>query len=304
MFTELSGFIDGVRTGKKSRIAVAAAADTPVLEAVHAATEAEIAEAILIGVKKDIETIAARIGLDSGRIEIIDIADPRQAAMKAVSCVREGAADILMKGLLSTEILLKAVLNKENGLPTGKLLSHVGMFQSPYYPKLFCITDAAMNIAPVFEEKLGILSNAVDMYHRIGETNPKVAVMAAVETVNPKMEPTIHAAMLTRMNHRGQIKGCIVDGPLALDNAISTEAAEHKGIISEVAGNVDIILVPDIESGNLLYKSLIFLGGAVAAGVIIGAQAPIVLTSRSDSEKSKLYSIALAATIGTGTGSN
>jgi phosphate butyryltransferase len=299
MFTELSALIDGARAGGRSRIAVAAAADLPVLEAVHAATEAGIAESLLIGIKKDIEALAERIGMDSKWIEIIDISDPRQAAAKAVSCVREGAARILMKGLLPTEILLKAVLNKENGLPTGKLLSHVGMFQSPYYPKLFCITDAAMNIAPGFEEKLGILSNAVNMYHRIGEANPKAAVMAAVETVNPKMEPTIHAAMLTQMNRRGQIKGCVVDGPLALDNAISKEAAEHKGIFSEVAGNADIILVPDIESGNLLYKSLVFFGGAAVAGIIIGAKAPIVLTSRSDSEKSKLYSIALAATTGT-----
>ena len=136
------------------------------------------------------------------------------------------------------------------------------------------------------------------MFHRLGEPNPKVAVMAAVETVNPKMEPTIHAAMLTQMNRRGQIKGCVVDGPLALDNAVSREAADHKGIVSDVAGDADIILVPDIESGNLLYKALNFLGGAVAAGVILGAKAPIVLTSRADSEKSKLYSIALAAVIG------
>jgi phosphate butyryltransferase len=238
--------------------------------------------------------------MDASKTEIIDIADPLKAAAKAVSCVREEAAQILMKGFVSTEILLKAVLNKENGLPTGKLLSHAGIFESPYYPKLFCVTDAAMNIAPSLEEKVVILNNAVSLFHTLGEENPRVAVVAAVETVNPKMEPTIHAAMLTQMNRRGQIRGCVVDGPLALDNTVSKEAASHKGIVSEVAGNADIILVPDIEAGNILYKALVFLGGALTAGIIIGAKAPIVLTSRADSDMSKLYSLALAACAGTG----
>jgi phosphate butyryltransferase len=298
MLTDLSEFLDRAKTGGKTRIAVAAAADLHVLEAVHDAAGAGIAESILVGAGGEIEKLAAKIGMDLRKTEIVDVPDPTEACDRAVALIKEGRAGILMKGLVGTGTLLKAVLDKDRGLRTGLLLSHTGVFQSPYYRKLFAVTDAAMNVAPGFEEKNGILANAVEMFHRLGEPNPKVAVMAAVETVNPKMEPTIHAAMLTQMNRRGQIKGCVVDGPLALDNAVSREAADHKGIVSDVAGDADIILVPDIESGNLLYKALNFLGGAVAAGVILGAKAPIVLTSRADSEKSKLYSIALAAVIG------
>lgn len=298
MLTDLSIFLKKAKAGKKPRIAVAAAGDKHALEAVHDAAEAGIVESVLVGSKDEIERLMKEIGMDSGKAEILNVPDPVEASAKAVSLIRHGEAEILMKGLVATGSLLKAVLDKDNGLRTGMLLSHTGLFQSSYYPKLFAVTDAAMNVAPTFDEKVGILTNAVEMFHRIGEPNPKVAIMAAVETVNPKMEPTIHASMLTQMNRRGQIKGCIVDGPLALDNAVSKEAAEHKGISSDVAGDADIILVPDIESGNLLYKALNFLGGALAAGVILGAKAPIVLTSRADSELSKLYSIALAATIG------
>jgi phosphate butyryltransferase len=298
MMNDLSIFLDRAKTEKKSRLAVAAAADKHVLEAVRDGVEAGIVEAVLVGRKTEIEGLLGEIGLSAGKVEIINVPDPVEASARAVSLIRGGDAQILMKGLVATGTLLKAVLDKDNGLRSGMLLSHAGIFQSPYYPKLFAVTDAGMNVAPNFDEKAGILTNVVEMFHRLGEECPKVAVMAAVETVNPKMEPTIHASMLTQMNRRGQIKGCIVDGPLALDNAVSKEAAEHKGIAGEVAGDADIILVPDIESGNLLYKALNFLGGAVAAGVILGAKAPVVLTSRADSEKSKLYSIALAATIG------
>jgi phosphate butyryltransferase len=299
--TELSQLIEIVRrAGKKSRIVVAGAADIPVLEAVRDAFQAGIVEAVLVGDKRGIEEGAAKIGMDCSQAQIVDIADPSQAAARAVSCVREGQAQILMKGFVSTEILLRAVLNKEKGLPTGRLLSHVGIFESPHYSKLFCVSDAAMNIAPTLEDKAAILNNAVSVFHTLGVETPLVAVLAAVETVNPKMEPTIHAAMLTQMNRRGQIKGCVVDGPLALDNAVSKEAAAHKGITGEVPGNADIILVPDIEAGNALYKSLVFLGGALTAGIIVGAKAPIVLTSRADSNASKLSSIALAACVGTG----
>jgi len=294
--TKLAQLIETTKkAGKLNRIAVAAAADLPVLEAVKAAALAGIAEPVLIGDRHGIEEIAATIGLGLAGLEIMDISDPVQAATKAVSLVRENHAHILMKGFVSTEILLKAVLNKENGLPTGKLLSHAGIFESPYYPKLFCITDAAMNIAPTLEEKTAILTNAVSVFHKLGVKNPKVAVLAAVEKVNPKMEATLHAASLAQMNREGRIRGCLVDGPFALDNAVSKEAALHKGIQSEVAGDADIFLVPDIEAGNILYKSLVFLGAAVPAGIIIGAKAPIVLTSRADSDESKLYSIALAA---------
>ena len=202
-----------------------------------------------------------------------------------------------MKGLVGTGPMLKAVLDKENGLRKGATLSHVALFETQFYHKLLGVTDAAMNVAPEFEEKVSMVQNAIEVFHKLGITEPKVAIVCAVETVNPKMEATVHAAMLTQMNRRKQIKGCIIDGPLALDNAVSAESAHHKGIVSDVAGDVDLIVTPEIISGNVLYKSMNFLGGATTAAVIMGAKVPIVLTSRADSEKSKLMSIALAAAI-------
>jgi phosphate butyryltransferase len=202
-----------------------------------------------------------------------------------------------MKGLLSTGTLLKAVLDKELGLRKGALLSHVAVFESPYYHKLLGVTDAAMNVEPDLEGKIGIIKNAVEVFHKMGNPNPKVAIVGSVETINPKMEATMHAATISMMNYRKQITGCVIDGPLAIDGAVSKKAAELKNITSDVAGDVDIILAPDINGGNILYKSLNFLGGATAAAVIMGARVPIVLTSRGDTEKSKFLSIALAAAI-------
>ena len=280
---------------RNRRLVVAAAADEPVLEAVANARKEGIAEPILVGDKSEIEKIAAKIGFDLKGVEIIHEPDPYKASVKAVQIIREGKADIMMKGLVATGPLLKAVLDKENGLRKGALISHVAFFESPYYHKLLCVTDAAMNVAPEFDEKVTILTNAVEAFHKLGIKNPKVAVIAAVEVVNPKMEATVHAAMLTQMNRRKQIKGCIIDGPLGLDNAVSKEAAEHKGIVSEVAGDADIILCHDINVANVLYKSMAFLGGATLAAVLMGATVPIFLTSRADSDRSKLLSIALAA---------
>lgn len=279
----------------KRRLVVAAAADEPVLEAVANAKKEGIIEPILVGDKQAIEKIAAGVGFDLKGIEIIHEPDAYKASVKAVQVIREGKADIMMKGLVATGPLLKAVLDKENGLRKGALISHVAFFESPYYHKLICVTDAAMNVAPEFDEKVSIVTNAVDAFHKLGYKNPKVAVVAAVETVNPKMEATVHAAMLTQMNRRKQIKGCIIDGPFGLDNAVSKEAAEHKGIVSEVAGDADLIVCADINMGNVLYKSLSFIGGAVCAAVLMGASVPIVLTSRADSDRSKMLSIALAA---------
>jgi phosphate butyryltransferase len=200
-----------------------------------------------------------------------------------------------MKGMVQTSDFLRAILNKEAGLRNSDLLSHIGFFEMPAYHKIIALTDAAQNIAPDFNEKIAIIKNAVDMFHHLGNTNPKVAILTAVESVNPKMQATVDAAMLTMMNKRGQIKGCVIDGPLAFDNAISKEAAEHKGIISEVAGESDLLVAPDIEAGNVLYKSFTFFGKGTVAAVVLGAKVPIVLTSRSDSDRSKLSSIALAA---------
>jgi len=189
------------------------------------------------------------------------------------------------------------VLDKEVGLRKGALLSHVAVFETPYYHKLLGVTDAAMNVNPELEEKIGIIKNAIDVFHKLGHENPKVAIVGSVETINPRMEATMHAATISMMNYRKQITGCIIDGPLAIDGAVSKRASELKHITSNVAGDVDIILAPNIDGANILYKSLNFLGGATAAAVIMGAKVPIVLTSRGDTEKSKYYSIALAAAI-------
>ncbi len=296
MIHKLSELIEKAKNKPRQRIAVAAAEDEPVLKSIKAAMQDGIVTPILIGDKSEIEKTAQSIDFDISDVKIVhNEKGPNASAKIAVSMVKNGEADVLMKGFVSTGALLKAVLDKENGLRKGNVLSHVAFFESPYYHKLLCVTDVAMNIAPDFETKIHILNNAVEACHKIGIKNPKVAVIAAVETVNPKMEATVHAAMLKTMSDRKQFSGCIVDGPLAIDNAIDKHAAEHKGIASEVAGDCDVMLVPDIEAGNILYKSLNFLGGATSAAVIMGATVPIVLTSRSDSEISKMLSIALAA---------
>jgi len=296
MLKTLSDLVDIAKEKNIRRLAVAAAEDKAVLEAVKDAHQEKIIQPVLVGDQEKIESIAKEVGLDLANAGIVDNKNgSSESARIAVSLIREGKADVLMKGMVSTGPLLKAVLDKENGLRKGGTLSHVAFFESQYYHKLLGVTDAAMNVAPEFEEKVQILNNAVEAFHKLGVSNPKVAVVGAVETVNPKMEATTHAAIMKTMNARHQINGCIVDGPLALDNAVSKEAARHKGIDSDVAGDCDIILTPDIEAGNILYKSLNFLGGATAAAVIMGAAVPVVLTSRSDNKKSKMLSIALAA---------
>ncbi|RLD57144.1 MAG: phosphate butyryltransferase [Bacteroidetes bacterium] len=298
MITKMSQLIDLAKTKNKRKIAVAAAGDYDVLEALKNAQGYDIVEPVLVGIQSKIEQISKEIGYDISKLEIIDVEDRYEASLHATQLIRDGHADLLMKGLVSTGVLLKAVVNKEHGLRTGSIISHVAIFESPNYHKLLGLTDAAMNVAPTFEDKIGIINNAVKVFHLLGETNPKVAVVGAVETVNQRMESTMHAATLSMMNKREQIKGCLIDGPLALDNAISKKAAKVKNIHSDVAGDVDIVVAPDINGANFLYKSLIFLGGANAAAVIMGAKVPIVLTSRADSEKIKFSSIALAAAIG------
>ena len=296
MIHKLSQLVEKAKNKQRRRITVAAAEDEAVLKSLKTAMNEGIVTPILVGNKTEIEKVAKSVELNLSGIEIIHNDKGASASAQiAVSIIKKGEADVLMKGNVSTGALLKAVLDKENGLRKGGVLSHVAFFESPYYHKLLCVTDAAMNVAPDFDTKVHIVNNAVEACHKIGIATPKVAVMAAVETVNPKMEATVHAAMMKTMSDRKQFKNCIVDGPLAIDNAVSKHAAEHKGIVSDVAGDCDIILVPDIEAGNMLYKTLNFLGGATAAGVIMGAVVPIVLTSRSDTEESKMLSIALAA---------
>ncbi len=291
----LSEIAERAKQQEKKVLAVAVAQDKHVLEAVKSSVSKGIVNTILVGDTAQIENIANQISFDLSNIEIHHETNEYKACTKAIELIRTGKADILMKGLVATATLLKAVLDKEKGLRKSGVLSHVAIFESPYYHKIIGITDAAMNIAPELNEKVHIINNAVELFNRIGIETPKVAILSAVELVNPKMQATTDAALLSMMNKRKQIKNCIVDGPLAFDNSISKEAAEHKGIESPVAGDADILVTHDINTGNVLYKSLNFMGGAVSAAVIMGAQVPIVLTSRADSEKSKELSIALAA---------
>ncbi|HPG85526.1 MAG TPA: bifunctional enoyl-CoA hydratase/phosphate acetyltransferase [Spirochaetales bacterium] len=295
----IADILAAARAAGRKRIAVAAAQEASALEAALDARAAGIAEPVLIGDLEAIRSIAAELGADLSGLRLIEEKDYARAAAAAVALVRSGEADVLMKGVLDTSILLKAALNKEVGLNAGRLTSHVAVIESPHYHKLFIVTDAAINIAPDLQGKLDIVANAVAVSRSIGVELPKVAMLAAVEKVNPeKMPCTADAALITQMNRRGQVKGCVVDGPLALDNAISAESARIKKIVSDVAGDADVLVVPDIEAGNVLYKALLDLGGAKGAGIVAGAAKPIVLTSRADSRETKLASIALAALAG------
>lgn len=295
MIKNLEELLEAARNGKKKTISVAVAQDSVVLEAVVKAVELDIVEAILVGDEKAIRAIAEKEGINLSEVRIINEPDINNAAVWAVHLVTAGQADYLMKGLIGTADLLKAVLNKEAELRTNNLLSHVMLYDVPTYHKLLFLTDGGMVPYPELKDKIGIINNAVSVAKALEIDMPKVAPICAVEVVNPSMQATIDASTLSTMNRRGQIKGCIIDGPLALDNAISKEAAKHKGIVSEVAGDADILLVPNIESGNFLGKSLTYFAKAESAGVIIGAKCPIVLVSRADSSKSKLYSIALGS---------
>jgi len=295
MIKNFAELVEMAKTKKIRRVAVAAAADKPVLMALKQAMEDGIAMPVLVGNKEDILRIGGEMNFNFEGVDIYDESNPKKSATKAVELIRSDKADVLMKGLVSSGDFLKAILNKENGLRKSGTLSHVAFFESPNYHKLLGLTDAALNVEPEFHEKVAILKNAVEAFHKLGIDVPKVAVIGAVETVNPKMVPSTDAALMTMMNKRNQITGCIVDGPLALDNAVSAEAAHHKGIESEVAGEVDLVCTPDIYSANIMYKTLNFLGGAISAAVIMGATVPVVLTSRSDTDQSKLMSIALAA---------
>lgn len=276
-------------------MAVAVAEDHEVIEAVAKAIKLQLAQFRLYGNQEKIMGMLQEHGLQtSEHVEVIAAMSSAEAAELSVKAVRNGEADVLMKGNIPTANILKAVLNKEWGLRKGSVLSHVAAFEVQNYDRLIFVTDAAMNIAPDVTQKAAIIQNTVEVAQAIGIDLPKVAPIAAVEVVNPAMQATIDAAMLTQMNRRGQIKDCIVDGPLALDNAVSQIAAEHKGIVSDVAGKADILLVPTIEAGNVLYKSLVYFADAKVGAMIAGAKAPIVLTSRADSAETKVYSLALA----------
>ncbi|QDQ07658.1 phosphate butyryltransferase [Bacillus sp. BD59S] len=292
---KLEHLIDQAAGQPKKTVAVAVAEDHEVIEAVAKAIALQLAQFRLYGNQEKIMGMLQEHNLQtSEHIEVIAAQSSAEAAELSVKAVRNGEADVLMKGNIPTANILKAVLNKEWGLRKGSVLSHVAAFEVPNYDRLIFVTDAAMNIAPDVTQKAAIIQNTVEVARAIGMDLPKVAPITAVEVVNPAMQATIDAAMLTQMNRRGQIKNCVVDGPLALDNAVSQIAAEHKGIVSDVAGKADILLVPTIEAGNVLYKSLVYFADAKVGAMIAGAKAPIVLTSRADSAETKVYSLALA----------
>jgi len=284
-------------TGEKGqkRLIVAVAQDRQILIAIKTAAEYRLINPVLVGDQNAISKHCQEIGYDLQGIDLYHEPDQEAACSLSVRLIKEGKADILMKGMVPSASLLKAVLDKENGLRKSEVLSHFALIEIPGYDRLVGITDAAINIQPDLKEKVSIVQNAVEALHWLGINEPRVAILAPIETVNPKITSTMDAAALHIMCLRDQIRGCIIDGPLALDNAVSEEAARHKGIESVVAGQADILLTPDLNSGNILYKSLVFLAGGTAAAVVMGAEVPIVLTSRADSERSKFMSIALAA---------
>lgn len=302
MFTCMQDIIDAAKSlPNRQRLVVAAAQDRDVLEAVRDAVDWGIVSAILVGDEEIIFAIAREIGLSLDKCQLVPEADPVVAARKAVALVASNQGDLVMKGRVGTADILRAVLDKEQGLRTGRLLSHVTAFEVKNFDRLLFMTDGAMNIAPDLGQKVQIIQNAVDLLHALGFERPKVAALAAVELVNPDMPAAIEAALLAKMADRGQIKGAVVDGPLALDNAVSIHSARIKGIESPVAGMADILMVPDIEAGNVLYKAIVYFGWqARVTGVITGAKAPVVLTSRSDSHEAKLDSIALSAVYAAG----
>jgi phosphate butyryltransferase len=293
-FDDLVSILKGVPTKK---VAVAVAQDEPVLEAIKEATENNIAQAILVGDKQQIHEIAKKIDLDLSDYEIMDIKDPKKATLEAVKLVSSGHADMLMKGLVDTATFLRSVLNKEFGLRTGKLMSHVAVFEIENLDRLLFLTDAAFNTYPELKDKVGMINNAVVVAHACGIEVPKVASICPVEVVNTSMSSTVDAALLAKMSDRGQFKGCIVDGPFALDNAISEEAAHHKGVTGVVAGKADVLLLPNIETANVMYKTLTYFSKSKNGGLLVGTSAPVILTSRADSFETKVNSIALAALV-------
>ncbi|MBS7239098.1 MAG: phosphate butyryltransferase [Acetatifactor sp.] len=288
-----------VKSCGMKKIAVAAAQDSAVLEAVKAAKEQGIADAILVGDEAKIKSIAAELGIDISEFQIIDEPDMAAAALKAVKLAHDGEVDMYMKGLCDTKTFLKSVLDKEVGLRTGSPLSHVAVFEIPGIDRLLFLTDVAFMTYPTLEDKANIIENTVPVCKACGIETPKVAPLAAVEVVNPKMPVTVEAAELTKMCEEGKITGCIVDGPLSLDLAIDPEAAKHKGATDrKIQGDADILLFPDIHAGNQVYKAIVHMVPGVKNGCILtGTKVPVILTSRSDTFETKVNSIALAAVV-------
>lgn len=293
MIRTFNEILAAVQDLEKKKVVVASAEDDAVLEAVKGCSEKKLADFILVGDQAKIEQIAKDLEMDLSPFTLIDEPDPKRAAYESVKFVAAGMADVLMKGQINTALLLRAVLDKEFGLRSGRVLSHVAVLEVPSYDQLLMITDGGMNILPTLEQKCDILHNAAEVARALRIEQPKAAALAAVETVQENMLATVEAALLAKMSDRGQLKDVLVDGPLAFDNAISRIAAKHKNIESPVAGQADILLVPNIETGNALTKGLVYFAKAKVAGLVVGAKKPIVVTSRSDTYEAKILSVAL-----------
>ena len=305
MIRSFKELIEKVQNGEPQTLSVAVAQDADVLLSVWNAYQNRIIQgAYLVGNEKEIREIAKEQGIDLSKFEIVNEEEKPEACATAIKLVREGKASLPMKGFVDTSVALKALLNKEYGLRTGNLICHVGLMEVAGFDRMFLLSDSAMTIAPTLEQKVDLIKACTQIAHAMGNDNPKVAVLCAVEKVNPKMPATLDAAELTRMNEEGEITGCMVKGPLAMDNAVSVEAARHKGIDHPVAGNADILITPDIEAGNILNKSMEYFAKCEKAGCIMGAAKPMVLTSRASSDTSKMNPIALAVLAAQAMGKN
>lgn len=294
MIKNFSELFEMVKKKGVKKLAVAVPEDKEVMKAIKLAKKENMIAPILVGNKAKIIKTAKKIGMNHNNLEVINIENKNEACEKATKLTSSGEADILMKGLVDTSVIMKAVLNENYGLRTNKTISHIAMFESKTVNRLLFITDGGMNIKPDLETRKEIIQNAIDVTNKLGYSNPKVAILGAIEKINPKMEDTITAAALAKMGDRGQISGGIVDGPLAIDNALSEEAAKIKKIKSPVAGKADILHVPEIVSGNILGKSSIYLADEKMAAIIGGTSKPVVVTSRANTANIKLISIAAA----------
>jgi phosphate butyryltransferase len=297
MIKSFKELLSSVKDKKRKVLAIAGAEGEEIIEATKKAAEENIIAPVLIGDPDKIKNLCTKLNFDLNSLEVMGEKEPQSIASLAVELVKQKKADMLMKGKVDTPTLLKAVLDKEKGIKGGRLLSHVAVVETIKYPKLMLVTDGGMNIAPDVTKKIEILKNAVEVAKKLGIEKPKAACLAAVELVNPDMPETIDASIIAKMAERGEIKDVIVDGPIALDVAIDSASAKTKGIISSVSGDTDIFLCPNISAGNIFVKALIYLADARAAGIVVGAGAPIILLSRSDSAEIKLLSIALGAAI-------
>ncbi len=294
----IESIVERARALPERKIALAGANEIDSLIALEQARVQGIADGVLVGDEKKIRAEAEKAGVDVSNYEIVHEPDVKKISAVAVSIIKQGRADALMKGLVSTSPFLRAIIGSEGGLMTSELLSHIAVFEVPGYHKVLGVTDAAINITPTLQEKVSIINNAVSVFQKLGIEKPKVACVCAVEKVNPgKMPCTEDAAVISGMNRTGQIRGAIVDGPFGLDNAINAGAAKLKKITDIVAGDADIILCPNIESANILYKALAYLAGCDCGAIVIGTSAPVILTSRADSDRTKFASIALGIAV-------